>query len=677
MSGKPATAPRCVALVGPYLSGKTTLFESLLHATGAIPRKGTAKEGNTVGDESPEARAHHMSVEISVGATEFLGDRWTIIDCPGSIEFVQDAKNAVIVADAAVVVCEPAIERALTVAPILKFLDRHKIPHMLFINRMDTAASPVKEVLQALQAVSERPLVLRQVPIREGEHITGYVDLVSERAYAYRPGEASGLVAIPDTVQEIEQEARTEMLESLADFDDSLLEQLLEDVIPDKDVIYGNLTKDLQEDLVVPVLLGAAEHDHGVRRLLKALRHEVPGPDETLARMGVEGGDEPLVSVFKTYHAAHAGKLSLARVWKGEVSDGMTLAGERVSGLSRMMGLHQNKIAKAGPGEVVALGRMEGTATGDVLTAARNQVVLPSPGTTAPVFGGAISAESRSDEVKLPGAVAKLIEEDSSLSIEQNPDTHEFVLWGQGEIHLQIALERLRSKYNIAARMRPPQVPYKETIRRSTSQHGRFKRQTGGHGQFGDVHIDIKPLPRGTGFDFTDTIAGGAVPKQFIPAVGNGVREYCSRGPLGFPVVDIAVTLTDGQFHAVDSSEQAFRQAARIAMTEGMPNCNPVLLEPVFEVKISVPNDFTAKVQRLISGRRGQILGFGSREDWEGWDEVSAHIAQAEMRDLIIDLRSLTLGVGTFDWQFDHLQELTGRLADQVIASRAEEQKAS
>jgi elongation factor G len=667
-------APRCVALVGPYLSGKTTLLESILHVTGAIPRKGTVKDGTSVGDASPEARARQMSVEVSAATTEFLGDKWSILDCPGSIEFAQEMRNALMAVDAAVVVCEPAIDKALTVAPILRFLDAHAIPHMLFINKMDIATHRAAEILEALQAVSERPLVLRQVPIRDGDTITGYVDLVSERAYNYKPDQLSDLVAIPPAVQEREKQARSQLLESLADFDDTLLEKLLEDQIPPKDEIYSNLTKTLTRDMIVPVFLGTAEKNHGVHRLMKALRHEVPPPEISRDRLGLPKTDGPLAAVFKTFHVPHAGKLSLARIWRGEIADGMMFDGERVSGLYRMMGQAQTKLPKAGLGEVVALGRMEHVKTGDLLGLPGKDSALSAklfPKLT-PVFSGAISVENRNDEVKLSAALAKLMEEDPSLRVEQNADTHEYLLWGQGEMHLRIAIERLRNKYHLSATMKRPHVPYQESIRKSTSQHGRYKRQSGGHGQFGDVHIDIKPLPRGSGFNFGDEIVGGSVPKQFIPAVEAGVRDYLKRGPLGFPVVDISVTLTDGQYHSVDSSEQAFKQAARIAMTDGMAHCDPVLLEPIFLVTLQIPAEFTPKAQRLISGRRGHILGFGPIIDWKGWDEVSANMPQSEIHDLIIELRSLTLGVGTFTWKFDHLQELIGRLADQVIAQRAE-----
>ena len=248
------------------------------------------------------------------------------------------------------------------------------------------------------------------------------------------------------------------------------------------------------------------------------------------------------------------------------------------------------------------------------------------------------------------------------------------LLWGQGEIHLKLALERLKSKFNVSTVSARPKVPYRETIRKAVSQHGRFKRQSGGHGQFGDVHVEIKPLPRGKGFEFVDKIVGGSVPKQYIPAVETGAKEYLQRGPLGFPVVDVSVTLFDGQYHSVDSSDQAFKTAGRLAMQEGLPNCEPVLLEPIYEVVISVPSEFTAKVHGLISGRRGQILGFAGKPGWDGWDEVKCQMPQAELQDLIIELRSLTFGVGSFDWRFDHLQELTGKLAERVVQQRQEAQ---
>ena len=674
MNGRQA-APRTAALVGPYLSGKTTLLETLLFATGAINRRGTIKDGNTVGDAAPEARARQMTTEINVAPTTFLDDPWTFLDCPGSVELAHETQGALLAADVAVVVCEPEVERALTLSPLLKFLDAHKIPHILFINKLDTSSAGVRDVMAALQSVSERPLVLRQVPLRGKEGaVTGYVDLVSERAYQYKPGHASDLVKLPDDFWSSERQTRTSLVEKLADYDDKLLEQLLEDVEPSKEEIYRHLANDLRRDLIVPVLIGSGQQEHGVRRLLKALRHETPEPAATAERLGLRAGEgETVAQVIKTYYPGNAGKLSLARIWHGSVTEGMTLNGVRVAGVLRMTGARTEKLASAQAGEVVALARLEGIPTGAVLTSGATPPKLPHPEALKPVYGLTINAEKRADDVKLSGVLQKVIEEDPSLVLEHNGDTQELILWGQGDIHLQIALDRMRNKYGLPTVTKAPQVPYKESIRKGASQHARFKRQSGGHGQFADVQIEVKPLPRGSGLAFTDSVVGGAIPKNYIPAVEDGVMEYLRQGPLGFPVVDVTVNLITGQFHTVDSSDQAFKTAGRMAMSEAMPKCEPVLLEPIHHVEISVPNAFTSKVQRLISGRRGQILGFDAKTGWEGWDVVAANMPRSELHDLIMELRSITLGVGTYTEGFDHLQELTGKLADKVLASRGVE----
>ena len=637
-------APRCAVLVGPYLSGKTKLFEGLLAAAETAPRKSTA--------HAP------MAGELQIGHATFMGEPWTLIDCPGSIEFAQEARNALMAADIAVVVCEPVTERVLTVAPILKFLDDYDIPHLVFINKMDVATTRVRDALAALQANSARPLVLRHVPIRDGDTISGYVDLASERAYRYQPGKPSDLIQLPDSAMDRKQEARATMLEALADFDDGLLEKILEDVTPTPKEIYQQIAKDVAQDLIVPVMLGAAANNHGVFRLWKALRHDAPAAATTAARRKVAPQGEPLLQVVKTFHAAHTGKLSIARIWRGGVKDGMALGGSRISGLYHMIGGTLTKLAEASAGDVVALGRMDEVATGALLG---SKDALPWPPVLAPVYTMAITAENRADEVKLSGALHKVVEEDPSLSVVHDPDTGQTVLRGQGEIHINATLDKLARAYNLKVTARKPEVAFKETIRKGVSQHARHKRQSGGHGQFGDVHIEIQPLPRGGGFKYGDRVVGGSVPKQYIPAVGEGVKEFLVKGPLGFPVVDIAVTLFDGSYHSVDSSDMAFKTAARLAMQEGMPKCDPYVLEPISKVTISVPTDFTSKVQRLVTGRRSQLLGFDARPGWSGWDDVVALMPDAEIHDLIIELRSITLGVGTFTRTFDHMAELRGR----------------
>jgi elongation factor G len=646
----------------------------MLFVSGTTSRRGSVREGNSVGDHAAEARARNMSTEINVAHATFLGDPWTILDCPGSVELLYEAQQAMLVADVVVVVCEPEAERAITVSALLRFLSRNNIPHMLYINKLDTASARVRDVLAALQAVSDRPLVLRQVPIRGPEaEITGYVDLVSERAYRYRPGQSSETVPLPDGFWEQEGQTRTNLVEKLADFDDTLLEKLLEDLQPSNEEIYEHLAKDFRQNLITPVFVGAAAQDHGVRRLWKALRHEAPGPAETAARLGIAATGEPMAQVFKTYHLPHTGKLSLSRVWRGPISEGMVLNGSRVAGVVHLLGAQHEKIAAGQTGDVVGLTRMEEIATGAVLTPSGKAEALPQPELLQPVYGLAVHAEKRGDDVKLSGAIQKLIDEDPSLELEQNAEMREMVLWGQGDVHVRIAIDRLKNRHNLAVVGQPATVPYKETIRRGAEQHSRFKRQSGGHGQFADCTIQVKPLPRGTGFTFTDKVVGGAIPRNYIPAVEEGVVEALAHGPLGFPVVDVAVDLITGQFHAVDSSDQAFHTAGRQAIQEALPKCEPFLLEPIDAVDISVPNAFTARVQRLVTGRRGQLLGYDAKEDWPGWDVVKAHLPHSELHDLIVELRSLTLGVGSFAHKFDHMQELTGRQAEKVIQSRQQE----
>jgi elongation factor G len=662
-----------VALVGPYGSGKTTLLESILAITGAIQRKGSVAQGNSVGDFSVEARARQMSVEVNCATTKYLNESFTFLDCPGSIEFLQDTLNVLPAVDAAVVVCEPDTAKVQMLKPFLKRLADLSIPHFLFINKIEKAAGNIRELLASLQEASDKPLLLRQIPIWEGGIVTGFVDLALERAYIYREHAESEVIELSGDTKEEEKQARFSMLEKLADYDEHLMEELLSDVEPPRDEVFDDLSKELAEGLVVSALMGSAEKDNGIRRLLKALRHEVPDVAAAAARLGAKSGGEAVVQVVKTYNGAH-GKLSLARVVSGILKDGAVLHARdsrdaRVAGLFALRGEAQTKLSEASTGETVAIARLEGIATGEALSTAKAALPKASIEALEPVYGLAIETTDRKDEVKLTAAIHKLQEEDPSLHFRQNAELQEMSLAGQGEIHLKVAAEKLASKFGLKITTHQPKVPYKETVRKPGRQHGRHKRQSGGHGQFGDVHIDIKPMPRGAGFVFEDQIKGGVVPRQFIPSVEKGVIDYLKQGPLGFPVVDVGVALVDGSYHTVDSSDAAFQTAARIAMTEGMPNCAPVLLEPVMRVKVHVPNDATSKANQVVSGRRGQLMGYDARPGWKGWDTVEAQMPLSELHTLIIDLRSLTQGVGTFEMEFDHLAELTGKLADQVVAT--------
>jgi elongation factor G len=668
---------RSVAILGPYSSGKTSLLESILEHTGAVTRQGSVEAGNTVGDASREARDHSMSVEINVATVEYLGEKFTFLDCPGAIDMRYEATAAISAVDAAVVVCEDDAKKVPALQLILKQLEDRGIPHFLFLNKVDKAETRVRDIIPMLQPASKLPLVLRQILIRDGDEVKGFIDLAMERAYIYRSGQLSEEVELPKDDKEREADARFAMLEKLADYDDALMELLLDDVNPDEGTVFGDLSDEFQHGDICPVLLGSAAKGNGVTRLLKALRHEAPYVSQTAENLEVSER-ESCAQVLKTFHTEHGGKLSLLRILTGQFADSSTVYGrdgaeDRISGIFTITGQEPKKLSgMAGPGDTVAFGKLENCKTGDTISLVKGddvQVGIPAP--EQPVMGISIAAKAHSDEVRLTAALEKIIDEFPSISLEHNQQLGELVLWGQGDMQLRIARERLVRKYGIDVATASRKIPYKETIRKSTEVRGRHKKQSGGHGQFGDVVIEIKPLPRGMGFEFSDSITGGVVPKQYIPSVEQGVREYIASGPLGFPVVDIAVHLKDGSYHSVDSSDQAFKSAGRVAMVEGMKECSPVLLEPVMAVKVVIPSDATAKVNGIISSRRGAILGFDARPGWEGWDVVDAHIPESELGDLIIELRSITAGVGTFSAKFHHLAELTGRLADEVTKSVA------
>jgi elongation factor G len=576
--------------------------------------------------------------------------------------------------DAAIVVVDADAKKAPALQLILRELDRAGVPRIVFLNKIDKADTTPREVLRWMQPASSKPLMLRQLPLWTNGVVTGFVDLALERAHIYQELAESRVVELPADIAELEKQERFQLLETLADHDDALMEQLLSDLEPPRDQVFNDLSRDVRDGHVTPVLFGSAEHGNGIGRLLKTLRHDVAGIETVQQRLGLVPTVSATVQVIKTIHSAQGGKISIARVLSGEATDGMILHDgkdkeSRVAGLSIFAGIAQHKQPKAFIGQVVALGRLEHAATGQTLSSARGacpQLLEQSP--KHHVYGFAVSVADRKDEVKLTSAIARLAEEDPSLRLDHNHDTGDLVLWGQGEMHLRVAIEKLASKFGVQAEMAPRRIAYRESIRKPVSIRGRHKKQSGGHGQYGDVVVDIKPLPRGTGFMFTDSITGGVVPKTYIPAVEHGIRDWMVKGTLGFPVVDFAVNLADGSYHDVDSSEMAFKTAARIAMAEGMPQCSPVLLEPVMAIAIHVPNEATARANQIVTGHRGQLLGFDAREGWPGWDTVKAHMPESELASLIIEIRSATAGVGTFEMTFDHLAELTGRAADAVVA---------
>jgi elongation factor G len=582
--------------------------------------------------------------------------------------------RALALVDMAIVVVDPDPARAPLAAPALRALDELGIPHLIFVNRIDQAHGRIRDLLSALQPMSVSPLIARQVPIREGEKITGFVDLALERAFHYRPGKESERIEIPAELQEREIEARTHMLEQLADHDDELLEQLLMDEAPSQDRILQDLARETSESLGVPVLFGSAGSAWGVRRLLKALRHEAPAPDAAARRLSVSG---PAMHIFKIHHGGAVGRLALARALGGSLLEGSDVKADggtaaRLGALFRMQGEKTQKVGQASEGDVVAVAKVDTAKAGHWLALG----TLPPPVESdfpARNFALAIEPADRKDDVRMSGALQRLLEEDSALILEQDEASHEMRLKGINDEHLNTVLARLKRRYGVEVNSHPPTIGYRESIRRTVTQKGRHKKQSGGHGQFGDATIEIRPLPRGEGFRFEDKITGGAIPRQWIPAVEHGVKEAMHKGPLGFPVVDVAVTLIDGSYHSVDSSELAFRMAGRIAMNEALAAASPHLLEPVQRLTVVCPSSATSRITSAVASRRGQMLGMAPRDGWTGWDRVDALIPESELGGLEAELRSQSHGLATYEAQFDHLAELNGTLADKVVQQRMPE----
>jgi elongation factor G len=661
---------RAIALVGPAGAGKTSLAEALLHAAGAIHRLGSVEAGSTLGDASPEARARGGSTELNLMRFEWGGDGYVLLDTPGSPSFAGDTVCALEIADLALVVIGPEPERAALAEPMLRELEASGVPHAIFVNKIDKARGSIEAVLEALQPMSKPALVARQIPIASGEDVTGFVDLALDRAWKYRPGQPSEQVPIAEELQATESAAHFKMLEHLADHDDYLLEQLLTDQQPDLATVFGDLKRETADGLIVPIFFGSALNGFGVRRLLKALRHDTPPPATTAARLGIERG---AAQVFKISHGSTVGRLALARVFGGSLAEGGELYGpdgkpQRTGSLFAIQGATTAKLAKAGAGEVVGIAKADTVRAGDRLGI--GAPISPSGAPRQPLIANSalsISVKDHKDEVRLSTALNKLVEEDPGLSWDTIDESHETLLHGLSDEHLSVALERLKRRYGVAVNVGQPSVAFRETIRRSASQRGRHKKQSGGHGQYGDVVIEIRPLPRGEGFVFEDKITGGVIPRQYIPAVEAGIKDAMLKGPLGCRVVDVAVTLVDGSYHSVDSSELAFRTAGRMAMSAALAAASPYLLEPVAHVTIHSPGSATSKITSALSSHRARMLGMEPRAGWSRWETIEALVPEAELRAFGTELRSYSQGMASYEARPDHLAEVNEKLAQSLV----------
>jgi len=623
--------------MGPGGAGKTTLMEARVHASGGSKRQGSVDAGTSLGDGTPEARTRRQSTEMNFAELTFLGDRFSVVDTPGSVHFAHDAARLLAAVDLALVVIDSDPERAQFAQSALRALEAAGTPHAIFVNKIDTGRGRVRDLLAALQPMSAAPLVARQIPIREGDAVTGFVDLALERAYAYRHAAASEPITIPAEIAEREHEARFHMLEQLSEHDDALLEALVNDLTPPPAQVFADLKAELAANQIVPVFFGSAANGFGVRRLLKALRHDTPPPE--VAGKRVKAAIHPI----KVSNAAAVGRLVFARLF-GDAPAGATVFAVH-GGES-----HKTEAAR---GMIAGLAKWDGPELGAAIAAGPVAV--------------SVQPADRKDDVRVSGALQKLIEEDCGLSSSRDAAGH-MMLHGQSDEHLRLALDRLKRRYGVDVQATAPPVGYREGIRKPAAQHSRHKKQSGGHGQFADVAIEVTPLKPGDGFRFENKVTGGAVPKQYIPAVEHGCRDACEKGPLGFPVVDVGVAVTDGLAHSVDSSDLAFRIAGRMAMADALKSAHPYLLEPVASVRVFTPASATARLTSAIAARRGQILGFDARPGWHQWDVIEAHLPEAEVVALAAEARAASQGLAQIEWTHDHLAELNGKAADEVVA---------
>ncbi len=637
---------RCVAVLGAAGVGKSTLVDHLATLEGTTPPTAAYDDLRCVG-------------------FQYLDEKWVALDCPGGVEFQQLSLDALLVADAAIIVLSPNPEHAVLAAPYIRLAEASGVPHYFFVNKMDESRGRLRDVISAVQGYSAQPVALRQVPIRDGEDIVGAVDLVSERAWKYQEEQPSALIEIPDDMLEREMEARESLLESLADFDDALMEELIEDRQPGNDAVFAICARVLEESRLAPALCGSALHGNGVFRLMKALRHEAPSLEQTRQRLNGASA-----AVFHSQHRKHVGKTTILRALNGSVAAGSALGGKAIGMLAEPIGEKPKSVGVIEAGDVLTAMKADHLAPGRLYTDSGEsdppEWWTPLP----PVWARAVAPKSDREDAKLSESLAKLAADDPSITVSHDAETGAQVLSCQGGQHLKRARTVLAEVFGVETDEADVTPSYRETITRRLYTHYRHRKQSGGAGQFADVKLTVGPNPRGEGFSFEQKIHGGSVPRQFIPAVQHGAEEATHKGPLGFPVIDLSVTLTDGQYHSVDSSDMAFRIAGRSGVTEALSEAGPVLLEPIYEVTFHAPSTFTGALNPLISQRRGQMLGIDRDGAAEGWDVVRAMLPGAALDGLIADLRSVTQGVGRFESEFAHFQEIYGREADQVVEAR-------
>lgn len=675
---------RNVALVGHSGAGKTTLAEALLYRAGTIKRLGTVEDGTTVTDFDPEEHARGMSLGLALAPFEWRGHKINLIDTPGYADFVGDVHAAMRVADLAVFVVDAVDGVEVQTEYAWRIAEENRLPRMVFINKLDKERSSYDRTLTQLRDRFGAGIAPIELPIGEHAEFHGVADLFRDKAYIYDSGQAEE-GEIPEEMADREHEVHDNLVEGIVVADDEMLERYLDGDVPSTDELENTMAIGIADATVFPVVCGAALGPIAVDRLADFIVELGPAPTDRPPIM-VEVGDElieiesdasgdPLVFVFNTIADPYVGQISLLRVRSGTLKPDLTLTNsrtgtdERLAKLATMTGKETELVDAAPAGDIVAVAKLTHTATGDTLAPKHKPVRLPNIERPSPVLATALVAKTQADDDKLGTALRRLLAEDPSLELELNAETNQTLLKGMGETHLLITIERLERKFGVGVVTEPVRVPYRETVTRSTAAEGKYKKQTGGHGQYGVASIKLAPTARGEGFEFSDEIKGGSIPRQFIPAVEKGIAETMAEGGVrGFPVVDVKVSLVDGKYHSVDSSEMSFRQAGRLALRTAMEQAGPILLEPVSKIEVTVPSDYQGDVMGDLSGRRGQLQG--SETAGNGQQMITALVPTSEILNYAIDLRSITQGWGHFKTTHDHYQEVPAHMADHISTGK-------
>ncbi len=683
---------RNVAFVGHAGAGKTSVVEGLLYLSGVSDRLGKVGDNSSIMDYDPDEVRRGHSINASFAVSEWQKHKFNILDTPGNGNFIADTPGCIRVSDGVVVVIAADSGIQFYTEKVWQWADESSLKRIVYINKMDSEQASIQSILESLKKKFNAQPFLMHVPVGSADKFSGIVDLVENKYYAYeKDGKGSGTASeIPDEVKDEVESRRAELVEAVAEADDKLIEAYLDKgELTDEEFDTG-LKKGVESGQLVPVILGSALHNIGTDRLAKAIIDFLPSPDQSPSQLAKTLSGEEVIEVkpgngmfaslvFKTIADPYAGKLTLFRVYSGSVKPDTSVfnanheTDERVGQLFTLQGKKQIPLPEIIAGDMGTVAKLKVTTTGDTLTTKGKGVQFDPIVFPNPVLARAMVPKTRADEEKISNSLHRLVEEDPTLKVERDAQTHELLVSGMGAEHLDVIIERLKRRFGVEVDVKPPKVPYRETIRGKTKVQGKHKKQSGGRGQFGDTWLEISPLPRGGGFEFENRIVGGAIPKTYIPAVEKGVHEAMAQGVLAhYPMVDVKVSLYDGSYHDVDSSEMAFKIAGSIGFKKGVLECKPILLEPIMTMEVIVPSEFIGDVIGDLNSKRGKILGVDANDDNQN---VRAHVAMASILNYAQELRALTSGRGIFVMEYDHYDVVPGHLTAKIIEEAKKETK--